>query len=305
MRKGLILAILIFVSLARAGAQELNCKIEVMHDRIQNTDPKVFQSMKRALTEFLNNRKWTSDSYKPQERIECSFMLNLTEKSSENIYRATLNIQASRPVFNTNYNSSLVNFIDRDIVFRYDETQVLTFDDNRVSGPDALASNLTAVFAYYTYLILGLDYDSFAPKGGSEFLKRAQNVVNNAPEEGKTIGGWKAADGNRNRYWIIDQLLSPRFEGLRSYWYNFHRLGLDMMSQNPEEARKKILEGIPSLTKINNENPSSILFQFIFNAKSSEFINVLAQTPAAERKDYADQLGKMDVPNVTKYKNIR
>jgi len=130
-------------------------------------------------------------------------------------------------------------------------------------------------------------------------------VVNNAPEEGKTIGGWKAADGNRNRYWIIDQLLSPRFEAVRTFWYNFHRQGLDLMSQKPEESRKKILETIPSLTKVNNENPSSILFQFMFNAKSSEFINVLAQTPAAERKDYADQLGKMDVPNVAKYKNIR
>lgn len=305
MRRRLILFLLVFVAHDILNAQELNCKVEVMHDRIQNTDPKVFQSLKRALMEFLNNRKWTSDNYKPQERIECSFMLNLTEKSSDNIYRATLNIQASRPVFNTNYNSSIVNFIDRDIIFRYDETQVLTFDDNRVSGPDALASNLTAVFGYYTYLLIGLNYDSFAPKGGSEFLKKAQNVVNNAPEEGKTIGGWKAADGNRNRYWIIDQLLSPRFEAVRSFWYDFHRLGLDVMSQKPEEARKKMLETIPSLTKVNNENPSSILFQFIFNAKSSEFVNILTQTPAAERKDYADQLGKMDVPNVAKYKNIR
>jgi len=275
-----------------------------MHDRIQNTDPKVFQSLKRAITEFLNTRKWTSDNYKPNERIECNFMLNVTEKSGENTYKATLNIQASRPVFNTNYSSSIVNFIDREIIFKYDETQVFNFDDNRVTGPDELVSNLTAVFAYYSYLIIGFNYDSFAPKGGSEYLKRAQNIVNNAPE-GKAIAGWKAADGNRNRYWIIDQLLSPRFEAVRTFWYDFHRQGLDLMSQKPEDARKKMLSGVPALAKVANENPSSILFQFIFGAKSLEFINVLNMTPAAERKDYVDQLSKMDVPNSAKYKSIK
>ncbi len=300
-----IIAVLVLMCCVKATtAQELNCKVEIMHDRIQNTDPKVFQSLKRAITEFLNTRKWTSDNYKPNERIECNFMLNVTEKSGENTYKATLNIQASRPVFNTNYSSSIVNFIDREIIFKYDETQVFNFDDNRVTGPDELVSNLTAVFAYYSYLIIGFNYDSFAPKGGSEYLKRAQNIVNNAPE-GKAIAGWKAADGNRNRYWIIDQLLSPRFEAVRTFWYDFHRQGLDLMSQKPEDARKKMLSGVPALAKVANENPSSILFQFIFGAKSLEFINVLNMTPAAERKDYVDQLSKMDVPNSAKYKSIK
>lgn len=299
-----IAALVIMCFVNRTMAQELNCNVEIMHDRVQNTDPKVFQSLKRALTEFLNTRKWTSDNYKPNERIDCNFMLNLTEKSGENTYKATLNIQASRPVFNTNYSTSIVNFIDREITFKYDETQVFNFDDNRVTGPDELVSNLTAVFAYYSYLIIGFNYDSFAPKGGSEYLKRAQNIVNNAPE-GKAIAGWKAADGNRNRYWIIDQLLSPRFEAVRTFWYDFHRLGLDVMSQKPEDARKKMLGSVPALAKVANENPSSILFQFIFGAKSLEFINVLNMTPAAERKDYVDQLSKMDVPNSAKYKSIK
>jgi hypothetical protein len=275
-----------------------------MHDRVQNTDPKVFQSLKQALTEFVNNRKWTNYDYKPHERIECNFMLNITEKSGENVYKATLNVQASRPVYNTNYSSSILNYIDREVSFKYDESQVFNFDDNRVSGPDELVSNLTAVFAYYTYLIIGLSDDSFAPKGGTDFLKRAQNIVNNAPE-GKTIGGWKAAENNRNRYWLIDQLLSPRFEGVRTFWYDFHRQGLDLMSQKPDEARKKMLDGIPMLTKVNNENPSSVLLQFVFNAKSPEFVNLLSMVPVTERKEYVDQLSKMDVPNSSKYKSIR
>src|SRR5690606_12314692 len=137
------------------------------------------------------------------------------------------NIQATRPVYNTSYNSSIVNFIDKEIAFTYSQFSPLTFDDNRVSGTNAMQSNLTAVLAYYTYLILGLDYDSFELNGGTSYFKKAQNVVNNAPEDGKKIMGWKAVDGNRNRYWIIDQILNPRFKVVREYWYTMHRDGLD------------------------------------------------------------------------------
>lgn len=304
MRK-LFFSLLLLVAALQLSAQDINCKVEVLFDRIQNVDPKVFQTLKRSLNEFINNRKWTNDNFKSTERVECSFLLNLTEKVGDNVFKGTLNIQASRPVFNSSYNSPLVNYIDRDVIFRFDESQTLQYDDNRISGSDALVSNLTAVFAYYINVILGLDYDSFSPKGGDEFFKKAQNIVNNAPEEGKNIKGWKAAEGNRNRYWLIDQVLNPRFEKLRPYWYTFHRKGLDMMSQKPEEARTSILEGIPVLTKINNENPTSILLQFFFNAKANEFVNTLAQTPAAERKDYIDQLSKLDVPNTSRYRGIK
>lgn len=290
----------------RSQAQELNAKIDVSFDRIQNVDPKVFQALKKSLTEFVNNRKWTNDNYKASEKIDCSFFINLTERTpNDNIYKGTLNIQASRPVYNSGYNSPIVNFIDREVVFRFDESQTLQYDDNRVNGSDPLVSNLTAILAYYTYVILGLDYDSFAPKGGDEYFKRALNIVNNAPEEGKSIRGWKAAEGNRNRYWLIDQILSPRFDAFRPYWYNYHRLGLDMMSQKPDVARKAILDGIPTLTKINNDNPTSILLQFFFNAKSTEYVNVLQQSTKEERKDYVDQLSKMDVPNTPKYRGIK
>lgn len=305
MRK--LICFLIIVLVAGKGfAQDLNCKIDINSDRIQNVDPKVFQQLKRSLTEFLNNRKWTTDNFKVNEKIDCSFLLTLTEKSSgDNTYKATLNIQSSRPVFNSGYNTPLVNFVDRDIYFRFDESQTLQYDDNRVSGSDAASSNLTAIFAYYVYIIIGFDYDSFAPKGGSEFFKKALNIVNNAPEEGKAIKGWKAAENNRNRYWLIDQILNPRFDAFRPFYYNYHRKGLDMMSSKPDEARKVILDGIPVLTKINNENPTSILFQFFFNAKSNEFVNTLMQTPTADRKDYIDQLSKMDVPNTSRYRAIK
>jgi len=283
MRRLFSLVLLLIISF-RLSAQDVSANVDVMFDRVQNVDPKVFQALKKSLNEFINNRKWTNDNYKSTEKIECSFLLNLTQKTGENIYTATLNIQASRPVFNSGYNTPLVNYIDRDIIFRFDESQTLQYDDNRVAGSDAMVSNLTATFAYYINIILGLDYDSFAPKGGDEYFRKAQNIVNNAPEEGKSIKGWKASEGNRNRYWLIDQILNPRFDKFRPYWYTYHRKGLDLMSQKPEEARKNILDGIPVLTKINNENPTSILFQFFFNAKANEFINTLMQTPAADER---------------------
>ncbi len=305
MRK-LFFLISVFALTLNLQAQELNCRVEVIHDRIQNVDPKVFQSLQLALNEFMTNRKWTNDQYKQIEKIDCSFLLNLTARSgSDNVYRANLNIQASRPVFNSTYNTSLVNFLDREIIFRYEESQTLQYDDNRITGSDAMVSNLTAIFAYYAYLIIGLDYDSFSPKGGEEFLKKAQYIVNNAPEEGSNIKGWKPSEGNRNRYWLIEQLLNPRFKDFRPYWYTYHRRGLDMMGEQPEEGRKNILEGVPVLTKINNENPTSYLLQFFFNAKSGEFVNILAQTPKEQRKDYPEQLSKMDVPNTPKYRAIK
>jgi hypothetical protein len=296
---------IILMSMQVAYAQELNCKVSLLHTRIQNTDPKVFEALERSLNEWINNRKWTNDNYTIQEKIDCNFLLTLTEKMPNNIYKANLNIQSSRPVYNTNYSTSTVNYIDRDLIFRFEESQTLMYDDNRISGSDAMVSNLTAVFAYYIYIILGLDYESFAPMGGSEFFKRAQNIVLNAPEEGKTIKGWKSADGNRNRYWIIDQLLSPRFEDMRKVWYDFHRKGLDVMSQDINEGKKVILETIPKLTQVNNDNPSSILMQFFFNAKSTEYLNVLQLTTVEERKDYVDQLSKLDVPNASKYRSIK
>lgn len=303
--RSLFCILVLWMSFGSAYAQELNCKVDVAYDRVQNVDPKVFQTLKRSLNDFINNRKWTNDNFRPSEKIDCNFLLNITEKApGDNTYKATLNIQSSRPVYNSGYNSPLVNFVDREVVFRFDESQTFQYDDNRVTGNDVLSSNLTAIFAYYIYMIIGLDYDSFAPRGGADFFKRAQNVVNNAPED-KMIKGWKAAENNRNRYWLVDQVLNPRFDAFHPMYYSYHRKGLDLLSSKPEEGRKAILECIPVLTKINNDNPTSILLQFFFNAKSNEFVNTLMQTPAADRKDYVDQLSKMDVPNIARYRGIK
>jgi len=304
----LVLAILPFSLFPfSSSAQELNCKVTIQHMRIQNVDAQVFRTMERTIAEFLNNRKWTGDDWQAEERITLNVMMNLTEKTDPNddVYKATLNISASRPVYNTAYSSPIINYVDRDFIFRYSQFNPLVFDDNRVAGSDPLTANLPAVLAFYVYTTLGLDYESFAPSGGTVYFKRAQNVVNNAPEQGAIIPGWRAVEGNRNRYWIIDQMLNPRFAALRTYWYAMHREGLDNMYAQPDSARRKILGGLPALAQMNRENPASVLVQFFFAAKSDEFMRILAQSPREERSQYIPLLMAMDVPNSRRYESLK
>lgn len=297
---------LILLAAYQARAQELKCKVTVTYTQVQGVDPKVFQTLEQGLNTFLNSRKWTNDNFQNNEKIDCSFLLNITQKAKDdNIFTAYLTIQASRPVYNTNYNTPTVNFQDKDVVFRYDQSQTLQFDDNNVSGSDPLSSNLTAVFAYYVYYILGLDYDSFSPNGGTPYFQKAQDIVNRAPEQGKTIRGWKSSENDHNRYWLVEEILNPKFSGFRTFWYTYHRKGLDLMTQKPEDALKNILSGISVLTKIQKENTNPILLQFYFDAKSTEWANLLQQAPQAERAQYVKQLMGIDITNANKYRNIK
>ncbi len=293
---------------ATSHAQELNCTVKVMSDGIQGQgqDKEVFRSMQQAIADFMNTRKWTNDQYAPQEKINCNILINVTQTlpGVQNGFAATITIQSSRPVYNSSYASQLVKHVDKDVQFSYNQFQPLEFNDNRVVGNNAYVSNLPAVLAYYAYLVIAFDYESFAPKGGQEYFKKAQNIVNNAPEQGKTISGWKAVEGNHNRYWIVDQVLNPRFQALRSVWYSMHRDALDNMYKDPAESQKTILNSINTLSQLQKENPGSILLQFFFNAKSDEFASVIAQQPEANRGLYITMIGQIDVPNAQKYNSL-
>jgi len=307
MLRRLLSVLLLCVLAVNAGAQELNCKVVVLHDKISGVDVQVFTGMQKAISDFMNTHKWTTDDYAPTEKIDCNVLINLTGNKingDEDGYSATISVQATRPVFNSGYNSPTINYVDRDMIFHYSQFNTLQFDDNRVNGTDAMASNLTAILAYYSYLILALDYDSFSPNGGTTYLKRAQNVVSNAPDS-KGITGWKAVDGTHNRYWIIDQLLNTRFQDVRNYWYTLHREGLDSMYTKPEPARMRILTNISKLFDVNKENPSSVLLQFFFNAKSDELLRVLSQIPKAQRAQFITMLDALDVPNAVKYNSLK
>ena len=307
MLKKIFIGLLVFAGCLSATAQELNCKVTIGHDKITGVDAEVFNSMQKAVTEFMNQHKWTTDDFQTTEKIDCNVFINLLANKvngDNDIYNATLSIQASRPVYNSGYTTALVNYMDRDMTFKFTQFNTLQFDDNRVNGIDAVTSNLTAILAYYAYIIVGLDYDSFSPEGGSVYLKRAQNIVNNAPED-KTVTGWKAVESTHNRYWIVDELLNNRYADVRSFWYTMHREGLDSMTAKPNEARTRILTNIKKLYNVNRENPSSILIQFVFNAKGDEFLHLLSGAQKSERGQYITMLDALDVPNAAKYNLLR
>jgi hypothetical protein len=304
--KKLCFVLLFFLSQNSLWGQEINCKVSIRRDAITNIDQQVFVDMERAISTFINNRKWTTDDYAVHEKIDCTILFNLRAKLDKTAdgYEATMNIQATRPVFNTNYNTSLINFVDKEANFKFNQFSPLVFDDNRVSSSgDAITDNLAATLAYYMYIVLGLDYDSYAMNGGNIYYKKAQNIVNNAPE-GKGVNGWKAVEGTKNRFWLIEQMLNPRFLDFHKYWYTMHRLGFDAYYDKPVEARRNILGGIPTLQKLNRDNPNAILVQFFFNAKSTELINLLSDMPVADRQQYITQLSQADVTNAQKYQNL-
>src|SRR6478736_7529474 len=251
--RNISLLLLLLVSV-KAEAQELQAKITINSSRVSSVvDKKVFQTLQGALNNLLNNHKWTSETFQQNEKIVCNFMLNIVE-GSDNVYTASMIVQAARPIFNTSYESPLINWQDENVVFKYIEFQPVVFNENRVSGSDGLASNLTAVLAYYVYIILGLDFDSFALKGGDEFFQKAQNIVNNAPE-GRDISGWRAFDGLRNRYWLMENLTNNRYSVFHDAYYTYYRKGFDKLYENELEGRSSILASLGQLNTMNNDIP--------------------------------------------------
>lgn len=285
-----------------ANAQELNARVTVVTTRVSNNvNRNTFLTLQTALNNFLNNRKWTSDTYAPNERIECNFLLNLESTSETNVYKASLTIQAARPVFNTSYLSPIINFKDDDVTFKYIEFQQLDFNENRVTGTDPLASNLTAVFAYYAYMVIGFDADSFSPRGGEVFFQKAQNVVNNAPD-GRNIAGWKAFDGIRNRYWLVENMSNSRFAIMHDIYYNYYRLVMDKMYEDEKGARSELLNVLNLLDNFNTENPNKMITQFFFQGKATELVKVFSKATPPEKARAMELLPKLDLTNAGKYK---
>lgn len=302
MHKKIVLFGCALVLLFSAEAQELQAKVSVVAARVSSAvDKKIFTTLQSQLNNFMNNRKWTNDVFQQTEKIDCSFILNIESGSEPNTYRGTLTVQAARPVYNSSYASAIVNFIDPDIQFKYVEFQPVEFNESRVQGTDAAAANLTAVFAYYAYMILGLDYDSFSPKGGDAFFRRAQNIINNAPE-GKSIAGWRVFDGTRNRYWLNENLTNTRYNLIHDVIYSYYRSGLDNLYDKEAEARANILQSLTQLQAFNKENANTMIAEFFVQGKVTELIGVFKKGTAEQKARAADILSAIDVVNANRYK---
>jgi hypothetical protein len=301
MRKIIILLAGIF-SVAAANAQELNARVTVSAKQVgSNVNKNTFMTLQTALYNFMNNKKWSKDVYAPNERIDCTFFLNLEATDDANVYSGSLTIQAARPVFSTSYLSPIINFKDDDVTFKYIEFQQLDFNDNRVTGSDGLVSNLTAVFAYYANMIIAFDNESFAIRGGEAAFLRAQNIVNNAPD-GRGIKGWKAFDGIRNRYWLVDNMLNTRYAIMNDVYYNYYRLGMDKFYEDENAARLEMLNVLNQLTVFNNDNPNTMINQFFFQGKSNELIKVFSKALPQDKAKAAELLSRLDVTNASNYK---
>jgi len=302
MHKYCSIVLLILAFSVPGEAQELQAKVVVMAAQASTkVDRKVFLTLQNALNNFVNNRKWSKDTYQPNEKIVCNFLVNVSEALDGNIFRATLTVQAARPVYNTAYTSPLVNFIDENVLFRYVEFQQIEFNENRVTGNDPLVSNLPAVLAFYINIILGMDGDSFSLKGGESFFVKAQNIVNNSPES-RDILGWKAFDGQRNRYWLMENLTSSRYTLIHDALYGYFRLGLDQFYDKEVEARKSIITALQQINTLNGEVPNSMIVPFFFQGRTSELSRMFKKSTPDEKSTALDLLIRLDIANANTYK---
>ena len=277
-------------------AQELNCNVIVNSDRVQTTERRVFQDMEVAFAQFLNERKWTDDIFESEERINCNMIITIESQPSIGIFNATVQIQSARPIYNTNYESILLNFADRDWQFQYVESQPLDFNEN------SYINNLTSMLAYYAYIIIGLDYDTFGNLGGSLFIEKAWNVVINAQSSGRV--GWDPLGSNRNRYWLAENLLNPLMIPIREGFYRYHRLAMDNFQKDADGGRKIVLKALEDLQKVARIKPNSILVVAFFDAKFDELINIFNEGNITVRRQAYDVLKDLDPSKTEKYSQI-
>lgn len=276
--------------------QELNAQVVVNSDLVNQTNQQIFKTLERALNEFINTQVWTNKDFLNQERISCSFVFNLSGYSNDK-FEATLQVQSERPVFNTNYNSPILNYLDKDIIFSYQEFQPLFFNES------SFESNLVSILSFYAYVIIGLDAETFSPNGGSIFFDQARQIVNIAQSTSQK--GWKPSDGIRNRFWLIDSLRSNTFREYRQSLFMYHRDGLDTMVDNPESGKISIMKAINNMETLFQRRPNAFLLQIFFDAKVEEIVNIFKEGPKVDFKKTEEILKKIAPFFGSRWKQIK
>lgn len=285
MRKTFLLILLSLAGFIAMG-QELNFKVLINADKIQTTDLTLFKDMERAFANFLNTRKWTPDSYSGHEKINCTLFLTITKMPSIGNFAANAQITSARPVYNGNYETVLLNFADREFEFEYIETLPLEYNDN------TYISNLTSMLAFYAYVILGMDYDSFSEMGGTPYIQKALMVVNNAQTSNRV--GWDALSSNRNRDALVENLINPQMVELRKNSYTYHRLALDTYDKTPDQSREIMLGVLENVKKVWTIYPNSIFVITFLDSKANELVNIFSEGSLAVRRQAYDILNAID-----------
>lgn len=293
----LALAAAAFVASPSAShAQELNCQVEVIAPQISNIEASIFEGLEERIAEFINGRKWTSDNFRLEERIECTIQITISDAPSPTSFKGNIQVQSSRPVYNSDYKTPMLLVNDNDFEIIWDGTSTIQF------SPGQHRDNLSSILAYYAYMILGMDYDSMALDGGTDFYVQAQTIVANAQSTGSS--GWKAGQNQQNRYWLVENMLSQTFKPVRNCLYNYHRLGLDRLYDDLERGRLNMADALIEMRATHRIRPSSYNLQLFFLAKSDEILKVFSPAPDVEKTRLLPVLKQMDPGNISKYDSI-
>lgn len=291
-----IVWILVLVGFGKLQAQELNARVTLLAPQVSNISKPTLDALQKTIRDFLNNNKFSNESYKPQERIDCSFIITINSWDGGSGYTAEAQIQSSRPVFNSSYNSTLLNMSDKNFDFNFNDGATIDFSDQNY------ISNISALLTYYAYTIIGMDKDSFSKMGGTPFYKKAQNIINLAQASGNT--GWRAADGLRNRFWFNENVLNPIFGELRNFIYNYHLSGLDQLTDN-DKGLTQIVAALPALQQMDKQKLGSIFPNVYFATKAEEVTNVLSKLNGQERMKAYNMLAEIDPANIGKYEGLK
>ena len=291
-----IFSLLMVLAFGIVQAQQLNCTVNVNADKAASTNRQIFNTLEKSLTEFVNKTDWTGVTYKQDEKINCSMFITVTAYDS-NQFTATIQVQSSRPIYNSTYSSPVLNFNDKDFSFRYTEFENLTFN------PNSFDSNLISVIAFYSYVIIGMDGDTFSKLGGSKYLDTAQDISNIAISGG--YKGWSQSDGNQNRFFLINDMLSSTFSPFRVALYEYHFEGLDLMHKDLNAAKLKIKDAISTIGKINETRPNAFLTRVFFDAKSDEIVSIFSAGPSMDVRDLIGNLNTISPLNSSKWAGIK
>ncbi|PRY49831.1 uncharacterized protein DUF4835 [Arcticibacter pallidicorallinus] len=289
----IIALILLLVFALNAKAQDLNAQVQVISPRVQNNNKRALIQLESAIRDFLNGRRWTGLASRPQERIDCNFLINISEWDGSSSFKAEAQIQSSRPVFGTTYNSPLINISDKHFDFSYIEGQALDFSEQQFQ------SNIASLLAYYAYIIVGFDADSFSRYAGARYFEQARQIVNNA--QNVPFVGWRAVESQTNRYWLSENLNNQQYNDLRNFIYEYHRDCLDILESKSERARKTLVSILPGLQKTDRARQGNMLSQIVFTAKSDEIVHVLRPAPEQDRLRAYSILSSVDPVNIRKY----
>lgn len=298
--KLLLITLFFLISLFNVEAQELNCKVTVITDarlEVTSVETEIFEQLKQIIYDMMNTTQWTKDKFKLEERINCNIQIQIKSIPSPGTYQGSLQVQYSRPAFNSSYNTMVFNMQDDDLLFAYSRNSILIY------APNQFRDNLTSILAFYAYFIIGMDYDTFSLKGGTPYFNEAQSIVSNAQSSGAP--GWKSSEqGKRNRFYLVDNILHQLFEPLRECSYEYHRNGIDMLYDDKIKGRKAIYDALTKLNKVVATRPNSLNLLNFVQAKSVELKNLYADAEVKEKTDVVNLLKRLDPSNASIYQEI-